>query len=657
MITGQILEVDNEKGSLDCRMLPVAATIWISVLLTHALFLRCSGWSDSKTSSKPMNHGFGDRALQNPQSNSNKIERISRFDMSSIGVFGLSLTLIITGVILIMVCWSGLGKSSKARGNGSILSHASNYITDEAAGSTERAAQRVANVRRHVFASFRDLLVVAVMRKSRGHRMVWVAVLACSALTGASACLSSDIAAYRDPAMLLLRGSGQVEAEVELESPVRASSFFAADCQADARLHSVGQDGVRQVSRSKIVLYAHQPWCAKLINGQVLSLTGNLKAVEHGISPLSLTVDKDASVRESRRAPPAKLFVDNIQRSFFSVTDGLSDQGRVLVPGLTIGLLGQDFVGHRERDPVDATFAAQLEMHFRDSGIMHLMAVSGGHFALVGDLVRSACAYFLLPRQAVCISTILAYAALAGAMYPSDSVMRALIMGVIVSLSKLIGRRAQVTSALAWTVVFTLLLDPVMSRSFGFALSCSSVLGIVLYSRRITRFFAEFFPTFLAESISVTLAAQMFTLPIQVLMTPELPLLSVPANLIVAPFVDWSTLTGLSALLLSPFSERSSFVFAWLSSCGTSVMRWCADTIGESASVTIPWAGGVAGSALVVIIELVIVGQVKIVGIISTTSNTKGRSSGKGIVASMKMRCDTWIKETKQMLENLDGTY
>ncbi|MBB2954769.1 ComEC/Rec2-related protein [Bifidobacterium commune] len=657
MITARTLVCDGERGSLDYRMLLVAATIWIPMLMTHLLFISLCVVPRSQSTSQRVKHDFENSSLQSSQPAMNRIEKAPQLDAPMKVFIGVSALLITIGVIVVIMHYLRCRTATSANLNEDVGPRTVSMTLEANVASSIRSINPNAHIRQRVLELLRKTSIVRLMRRSDGCKGIWMAVLACSALMGACACFSSDIVAYRDPAMLLQHVPRHVEAEVELESPVRASGSFSADCQANARLHSVGYDGVRQVSRSRILLYANQPWCTKLVNGQILSLSGELKTVEHKIQPLSLTLGENAHVQELKRAPFVKRLVDNTQRSFFGVTDGLSDQGRVLVPGLTIGLLGQDFVGQSQRDPVDATYAAQLETHFKDSGIMHLMAVSGGHFALIGDLVRSVCAHFLLPRQVVAVSTILAYAVLAGAMYPSDSVMRALIMGVIVSLSKLIGRPAQVTSALAWTVVLTLLINPEMSRSFGFALSCSSVLGIVLCSKAIAGFLAKIFPTFLAESISVTLAAQMFTLPIQVLMTPELPLLSVPANLIVAPFVDWSTLTGLSALLLSPFSERLSFVFAWMSSCGTSVMRWCADTIGGSGAVTIPWAGGMSGVALVIIIELAIIAQVKMIGVISAIrSREGGRASLNSIVGSMKMHGIIWFKETKQIFEELDGT-
>ncbi|WEV71768.1 ComEC/Rec2 family competence protein [Bifidobacterium sp. ESL0790] len=494
-------------------------------------------------------------------------------------------------------------------------------------------------------------LLASVPKRSFG---LWALLLMGVMTVSCMACIAGDYMEFRDSAVALARsGESDVGAEVRLTSPITASNSFKADCQANARLKNVRREGVVTGSNATLTVYADQPTCGRLNNGETITLSGKLEEAKYGVRPLSLTAD-DGPVRVVARAPPVERVISGMQRSFFAVTEGLSEQGRVLVPGLTIGLLGQDFMGPTTREPVNGTFATLLERHFKDSGIMHLMAVSGGHFALIGSLVARCCALVLLPRQPVATLTMLAYAALASAMYPSDSVLRALIMGVIVGMSRMVGRRPQALSALSWTTIITLLVEPRMARSFGFALSCASVLGIVLCASRLAEWLGGLLPGFLAEGVAVTLAAQLFTLPIQVLMDPQLPLLSVPANLIVAPFVDFSTLTGLAALLFAGIAPRIAFCLAWASSCGTVVMCWCADTIGSRQSATMPWAGGVFGSLAVVAAEVAVVLLVRAATRWVLNGTRAGESSiGSRVRPDIKAKAGVWMKETEQMFEHL----
>ena len=68
-----------------------------------------------------------------------------------------------------------------------------------------------------------------------------------------------------------------------------------------------------------------------------------------------------------------------MQQAFFEQTSRLSDQGKELVPGLTLGILGQDYVppdsgNGKTGTGIDSTYANLLENAFQRSGILHLMA-------------------------------------------------------------------------------------------------------------------------------------------------------------------------------------------------------------------------------------------------------------------------------------------
>lgn len=55
-------------------------------------------------------------------------------------------------------------------------------------------------------------------------------------------------------------------------------------------------------------------------------------------------------------------------------------------------------------------------------------------------------------------------------------------MGLSGAACLFIGRRGQAMASLSWTTLAMLMACPHMSQSFGFALSCAAVLGIVLFA-------------------------------------------------------------------------------------------------------------------------------------------------------------------------------
>ena len=348
-----------------------------------------------------------------------------------------------------------------------------------------------------------------------------------------------------------------------------------------------------------------------------------------------------------------------MQQAFFEQTSRLSDQGKVLVPGLTLGILGQDYIppdsgNGKTGTGIDSTYANLLENAFQRSGILHLMAVSGGHLAVVATIVRTACSFLLLPRRITAIAIGMSYIMLAMCVFPSDSVSRALLMGLAGAGFLFLGRRTQALATLNWTTLGMLMANPHMSRSFGFALSCAAVLGIVLFANPLSAWLTPIMPSFIAQTMAMTVAAQLFTLPIQVLIEPELPVYSIPANLVVAPFVGFSTLAGLASLAISWILPNMGFMLANLASWGTAVMELMALNLGSGEHATIPWAGGAGGALLIIIVEIVGYMTARLAGTLFTHITTpEPNLPGRRLMRNPVERAKAWGERTHNALKTM----
>ncbi|WP_289093201.1 ComEC/Rec2 family competence protein [uncultured Bifidobacterium sp.] len=536
----------REQGSRDWRMLPVAVAIWLASLGTHRLFAMLMGTD-----------GGTDRAMAGSGS-----AGIGSTGAGSAGFGAAAPTLPVVAVL----------------GAGVLIGVA---------------------------------LAVVMLRRRR--RRAWpggAALLCCGVLLSANAAWCADLADWHDPVSALARqGAQTVVADVTVTTPALASAMFGADCQADIRVDAVGTDGLAVDSRASARLYASGSGCGRLAHGARLRFSGTLALSEFGPRRIAFTVADGGGGRPLSDPPWWRRAINRMQEAMFAATGGLSDQGRLLVPGLTVGVLGSQWYDRHDdaAEQVDATYAAQLEERFQRSGIMHLMAVSGGHFVLVTGVVRWLCARFLAHRYVVAAASAACAVGLAVLMYPSDSVLRALVMGLFGAAATALGRRSQALSALCWTASAVIVIDPSMSVSFGFALSCAAVLGITTISASVSARLERVLPRGVASAMAITVAATLFTLPVQVLMEPVVPLLSIPANLMVAPVVDAATMAGLGALLVSWCCADIGALLAHVASLGTKVMQVCADWLGGSERMTLPWAGGVGGMALIVAVECALV--------------------------------------------------
>lgn len=447
--------------------------------------------------------------------------------------------------------------------------------------------------------------------------------MACACVSGSA----DDLVRSADPiARTVADGGGDAVVIGMATAPMTTAALRDADCQTDVRVQGVAVDRIRSPSSITVRVYASGRSCI-FRQGAVYRISGTLRQPRFGEASAWLIVDDGAGAagpRASEIREPAwwRRAGTAMQESFIRVTRSLPDHAQVLVPGLTLGVLGQDTVmtpwttSMRSSDAadtyaaaaadVDEGYAQRLEDDFKQAGIMHLMAVSGSHFVLVAMLVRRVCARFLIPRWATSVGIVGAYAMLAVLVYPSDSVLRAAIMGMGGVACLLVGRRAQALSGLNWTVIFTLLIEPSMARSYGFALSCTAVYGLVLCGDVVTRFLRGFMPRPVADTMAVTVAAQIFALPVQVMMTPQLPVLAVPANMIVAPFVAFSTIAGLLSLCVSWAIPPLGSAFAWAACLGTLPLERCATLIGGSRFSAMPWREGVTGAVVVALAELIV---------------------------------------------------
>ena len=147
-----------------------------------------------------------------------------------------------------------------------------------------------------------------------------------------------------------------------------------------------------------------------------------------------------------------------------------------------------------------------------------------------------------------------------------------------------------------------LLVDPWLSRSWGFALSVAATAGLVLLARRWSGRLPERWPRAARDAAAVALAAQVATLPLVVALSGQVAVLSVVANLLAVPAVAPATVLGAAAAAVSPVLPTLAQWLAWL---GQWPAAWIAAVARHTASAplaTMPWpegwVGGLLGSRL-----------------------------------------------------------
>lgn len=189
----------------------------------------------------------------------------------------------------------------------------------------------------------------------------------------------------------------------------------------------------------------------------------------------------------------------------------------------------------------------QIREVFSGLGIAHIFAISGlhvgaialGFYFLIKWLLKRS-EYILLRFQMPRIAAILTilpvfiYTALAGF---SISSVRAFIMVSIYLLSIVLGKDDSKLNTLFTAAIIILLINPNSLFELSFQLSFFSVFGILLvhsfYQLEIRTGFDK-----IKTALITTISATLITLPLVINTFGYIPLFSVPANLVLIPFVE-----------------------------------------------------------------------------------------------------------------------
>lgn len=223
-----------------------------------------------------------------------------------------------------------------------------------------------------------------------------------------------------------------------------------------------------------------------------------------------------------------------------------------------------------------------LDDAFATCGVSHLVAVSGGHLAiLAGTLAALLGKTRLGPglRGFLALGVIALFIVFCGA--PASAV-RAGIMSCVSFGGSLVGRRSHALSSTCAAALAMALLDPYVSGQLGFLLSVASVVGICLFGSYAShaldvltcmpRHPGRHKPALAhtlgrlrsnaCDALGVSVVAQLFTLPLTCPAFGEVSLIAPIANLVLAPLFAGLVSLGLAAAALTPLSALQFPVLA-----------------------------------------------------------------------------------------------
>lgn len=229
----------------------------------------------------------------------------------------------------------------------------------------------------------------------------------------------------------------------------------------------------------------------------------------------------------------------------------------------------------------DQGLSESLRDRFRASGLYHLLAVSGQNVLLVAGgalLLGWLVGIGRTGAQLLALGAIGCYVLAVG---PQPSVLRAGVVGVLVSLSWLVGRQRDRWQFLLLAAVVLLVWNPYALFDPGFQLSFAAVVAIFTLAPPLLRRLEGYpLPRKLAEVVAISAACGAATAPIVWFHFHAVPLLAVPANAVAFPAVAPLLGLGLAAAVVEPFAPASASLLAVLAGWLAEYLVLCARVVG-----------------------------------------------------------------------------
>ena len=234
---------------------------------------------------------------------------------------------------------------------------------------------------------------------------------------------------------------------------------------------------------------------------------------------------------------------------------------------------------------------------FRETGLMHLLAVSGLHVGLVGlalyALLKPLLGRLRWPRRrvewvrsALTLAILALYVVVAGA---SVSVVRAFVMVGVLLVGRTTERRVDTLSALALAALGLLVWRPASLFDVGFQLSFGAVAALVtltplLHTAVPDRVRQSAVGAFAVGSVTTSLAATLGTAPALLAHFGRLPLGGLVLNLPAIPLTAVTLGAGLGAIVTSgsppmagafgAVADLSARLLLWITEQGAARLGW-----------------------------------------------------------------------------------
>ena len=205
-------------------------------------------------------------------------------------------------------------------------------------------------------------------------------------------------------------------------------------------------------------------------------------------------------------------------------------------------------------------------------GLLHLVVLSGINITLLAAMVSSVTKYFSkVISTLITILIIILFVIFVG---PQAPIIRAAFMGILTHVAIITGRKNFTLYALFLSLIFVIIFWPSWLKTVSLQLSYGATLGIILFGQGKNN-------NWIIKNLRLTLAAQVFTVPIIFFYFKQISLISPLANLLVAETIPPLMVFGFLTAVLGKISYFLGLVPAYISYGILRYLVWVIETLAK----------------------------------------------------------------------------
>ena len=351
--------------------------------------------------------------------------------------------------------------------------------------------------------------------------------------------------------------------------------------KTEGRVQAITTNGKEEKVTGKILIYFSKNDIAKLPKyGDKILIKGGLQQIKNAGNPGGFNYSRymlfqqtfhqvylkneKFVILQSHNENPLYSFVFYARENTIKVLQKYIE-GNKKVTGIAEALL----IGYKEDLDKDVVQA------YSNTGVVHIIAISGMHLGLIYvGLVWLFSRLPFIKRSAVTrvlliLGCLWLFSLITGA---SASVLRSAVMFTCIIIGKEFFKQASIYNSLASSGFLLLCYDPFLLWDVGFQLSYFAVVGIVWLQKPIENlYYSKYKPLqYLWQMCSITIAAQILTLPVCIYYFHQIPTLFLVTNLICVPLSTLILFAEIFLMVVSAIPFIASlvgkfiYVLTWL---------------------------------------------------------------------------------------------